>query len=497
MRSEFDYTMKKQLASGNEAVAYATFDEGVGFAASYPGTPSTEIIEYLKPLINAEWAVNEKVALENAFGASYAGMKSLAVMKQVGLNVASDALCTIAYTGVNAGLVIVVCDDPGPYSSQNEQDSRHYAKLAKVPLLEAYDTQSAYELTRVAFSLSEKYDTPVIVRLTTKICHTKSTLMRKRKKKQKLLPVPKNPAKYVMIPSHAKIRHEAVINRMKKLKDVSERLCIHPVKKSKKGLITTGVCYTYSKEFLSNYDILNIEVPWPFPEFKVRTFADKYQEIAVAEELGPFIADEVSKMGITFTNLGKQNGELAPDDLLGNNNSVKKISRHPTMCIGCSHIPVFEVLKSLKIRVIGDIGCYTLAALPPLNSMDTQLNMSLSIGAIYGMNKVRKTKKTMAVIGDSTFLHSGLPALLNSAQYHGHDNILILDNSSTAMTGCQDYPGAGKINFVRICNALGVNNVIVIDPYDKKSTKKIIKKNMDNNELTVFITNKPCIKKTV
>jgi indolepyruvate ferredoxin oxidoreductase, alpha subunit len=497
----------KKYLSGNEAVAFAARDAGIRFAASYPGTPSTEILETISAFsstnkiatgtgaIYTEWSINEKVALEAAFGASYGGARALAAMKHVGLNIASDPLCTISYTGVNAGLVIVVCDDPGMHSSQNEQDTRHYARLAKVPVLDAYDQQSAYDYTRLAYKLSEKYDTPVIVRLTTRICHTKSEVKLSKAENPKLRAIPKDPSKYVMMPVFAKKRHYIIDKRTQNMTADAKEHLLYKKRGSKRLLITSGVCHHYCLEFLKG-DILNIGMPWPFPSKQVKAITKNYTEIWLVEELGPFIEDEILKIGIKIDKSFSSIGELLPNRLLGNQIHKTIYKRQLSMCKGCPHIPVFEVLKSLKTRVIGDIGCYTLAALPPLESMDTQLNMGLSIGAAHGLSKIRKPKNTIAVIGDSTFMHSGLNSLINSIYNNGITKIIILDNDVTAMTGSQEYPGSGRINFAKICSVLGVDSVFLIDPYDQKMTYKTLKLNLNTTRLTVFITNRPCLRKS-
>ncbi|MCF7861325.1 indolepyruvate ferredoxin oxidoreductase subunit alpha [Candidatus Woesearchaeota archaeon] len=495
----------KEFLSGNEAVAFAARDAGIRFAAAYPGTPSTEIIDTIskfsensgeRDVIYSEWSINEKVSLEAAFGACYGGARALVAMKHVGLNIASDPLCTISYSGVNAGLVVVVCDDPGMHSSQNEQDSRHFARLANVPLLEAYDQQSAYDMTRLAFGLSEKYDTPIIVRLTTRICHSKSKVKLKKAEKPKLKSVPKNASKYVMMPVFARKRHPEVESRMEKMTKEAKEQLVYEKRKSKRLLITTGVCHDYCREFLKG-DILNVSMSWPFPSVQVKSIAEKYTDIWVVEELGPFIKDEILKIGIKINKIFSSLGELTPNRLLGKSKPSTKYRRAPSMCKGCPHIPIFEVLKTLKTRVIGDIGCYTLAALPPLESMDTQLNMGLSVGAVHGLSKIRKPQNTVAVIGDSTFMHSGMTSLINSIYNKGISKILILDNDVTAMTGCQEYPGSGRINFTKICSVLGADSVFLIDPYDKELTQKTLRLHLNTPRLTVFITNRPCVKKTM
>lgn len=497
----------KKLLSGNEAVARGAYEAGVKLAASYPGTPATEIIQNISKYksIYSEWSVNEKVALEVAFGSSYAGSRAIAAMKHVGLNIASDPLMTISYTGVCAGLVIVVVDDPGMCSSQNEQDSRNYAKFAKIPMLEPSDSQECKDFTKLAFKISEDYDTPIILRLTTRIAHSKSIVklgVREESDKE----ICRDWQKYVMIPVNARRRRKVIEKRLRNLEELSNK--INKIEgKGEIGVITSGVCYQYVKE-VSDCSVLKLNMVYPLPLDLIKDFSRKVKKIFVVEELDPFIQEQIKAAGINVIGKSPRTGELNQElvedilngkKILGNG----KVSGKAEFCNGCPHVPIFEILKKLKLVVVGDIGCYTLAALPPLNAMDIQINMGLSIGAMHGISKVRKKmgKKAIAVIGDSTFIHSGITSLINTIYNKGISKIIILDNRTTAMTGHQPHPGTGKtidnelthkLDFKKLIQAIGVKNIREVNPYNKKETEDVIKEELNKDGVSVIITNQPC-----
>jgi len=495
--------MKKILLSGNEAVARGAYEAGVKVACSYPGTPATEINENLAKYkeIYTEWSVNEKVALEIAFGACYAGKRAIVSMKHVGLNVAADPLFTISYAGVNAGLVIVTADDPGMFSSQNEQDNRNYAKFAKIPMLEPSDSQEAKKFTKQAFEMSEKFDTPVLVRVTTRIAHSKSIVeLEERKESEKGLK--KDIKKYVMIPTHAKERHVFVEERLKKLEELSNEINKIEYNDEEIGIITSGVCYQYAKEAMPGASFLKLNVSYPLPKKLIKEFSEKVKNLYVVEELDPFIEEQVKAMGIKCTGKEKFSvcGELNPeivDSVLNNKNysimEDKLPKRLPRWCKGCSYHQLFTALKELdmnNLNIIGDIGCYTLAALEPYNAMDVQLNMGLSIGASFGVEKAsnEKNQKNIAIIGDSTFVHSGITALIDIFNKKSVGTVIILDNKGTAMTGMQPYP---KVDFVKLAEAIGIISIIKIN--SKSDIKGILEKEINKKELSVVVYEEDCL----
>jgi len=492
--------MKKRLLSGNEAIARGAYEAGVRVACSYPGTPATEINETIAEYkeIYTEWSVNEKVALEIAFGACYAGKRSIVSMKHVGLNVAADPLFTISYTGVNAGLVIVSADDPGMFSSQNEQDNRNYAKFAKIPMLEPSDSQEAKDFTKRAFEISEKFDTPVLVRVTTRIAHSKSIVeLEERKEFEKELK--KDIKKYVMIPSHAKERHVFVEERLKKLEEFSDEINKIEYNDKEVGVITSGICYQYAKEALPDASFLKLNMGYPLPKKLIKEFSEKVKKLYVVEELDPFIEEQIKAMGIEC--IGKEKfsvcGELSPEivDSVLNNKSYSKIDdklpkRLPRWCKGCPYHQLFTALKELDVdtwNIIGDIGCYTLAALEPYKAMDVQLNMGLSIGASFGVEKV-SNEKNIAVIGDSTFVHSGITALINSFNSKSTGTVIILDNGGTAMTGMQPYP---KVDLVKLAEAIGIKSIVRIN--SKSDIKSIIEKEVNRKDLSLVVYEEDCL----
>jgi indolepyruvate ferredoxin oxidoreductase, alpha subunit len=515
--------MKKVLL-GNEAIARGAYEAGCHVVASYPGTPSTEITEaiaFLYPEIQSQWSPNEKVALEVAAGASVAGARSMSAMKHVGLNVAADPLFTFSYTGVNGGLVIINADDPGAWSSQNEQDNRHYARAAKVPMLEPSDPNEAKEFTRRAFSLSEEYDRPVIVRTTTRISHSQGVVECNDPEKIAVKEFVRNPKKYVMIPAHARPRHEFVEEQMMKLKANAEKLEFNRIEwgSKKRGIITGGAAYNYVKECCPDDSILKIGLTWPLSDAIIKEFASQVEELYVVEELDPFIEEHVKGLGISCH--GKDIipicGELNQDivDLALNKknhtNTIPKYqgvvpNRPPSLCKGCPHIAVFTVLKKLDLHVNGDIGCYTLGVLPPYTAMHSQGCMGASIGMHLGFEKAHPdlARKSVAVIGDSTFIHSGITPLIDLVYNKGTGTVLILDNRVTAMTGHQENPASGvtlrgeptfELDLEALCRACGVKRVIVIDPNNITEFEKTVKEEIDAREPSVIIARRKCILK--
>jgi len=511
----------KKLMIGNQAVAAGLYDGGLKVVSSYPGTPSTEITEFLSKYddIHSEWAPNEKVAAEVAFGASLAGARSACAMKHVGLNVAADPLFTLSYTGVNGGMVICVADDPAMHSSQNEQDSRHYAIAAKVPMLEPSDSQEAYNFARAAFELSERYDTPVLLRMCTRIAHSQSIVETKEKADSSLKEYQKNPQKYIMMPGNAIKRHPIVEERTEALRKLAENCEFNTVEynSTKVGVITSGCSYLYTKEVFGNdVSILKIGMPYPLPSDIIKDFACKVEKVYVIEELDPIIEDHVRKLGIEvigkdkFSILGEFSQKTVASAFgLPPKPSVKADSpipaRPPMMCAGCPHRGMYYVLAKNKITVLGDIGCYTLGAVPPLNALDSTLCMGASVSGLHGFNAARgneSEKKSVAVIGDSTFMHSGMTGLVNVAYNATNSTVIILDNSITGMTGHQQNPTTGynikgdpaaKVDLEALCRSLGINRVRVVDPYNLKECEQALKEELEVNEPSVIISRRPCV----
>ncbi len=511
----------KKLMIGNQAVAEGLHDGGLGVVSSYPGTPSTEITEFLAKFddIHSEWAPNEKVACEVAFGASLAGARSACAMKHVGLNVAADPLFTLSYTGVNGGLVICVADDPAMHSSQNEQDSRHYAMASKVPMLEPADSMEAYTYAKKAFAISEKYDTPVLLRMCTRIAHSQSIVETGDKEPAVLKAYEKNPAKYIMMPGNAIKRHPIVEERTLALQEMAENCEFNTVEMNgdEIGIITSGCSYLYVKEVMGDSaSILKIGMPHPLPVKLIKDFASKVKTLYVIEELDPFIETHVKSLGIEcigkekFSLLGefsqstiaKAFGKETPESVSAD--SVIP-NRPPMMCAGCPHRGLFYTLAKNKITTLGDIGCYTLGAVPPLNALDSTLCMGASISGLHGFNVARGSeaeKKSVAVIGDSTFIHSGMTGLVNVAYNATNSTVIILDNSITGMTGHQQNPTTGynikgdpaaKVDLEALCRALGINRVRVVDPYDLKATKEAVLEELAVEEPSVIISRRPCV----
>ncbi len=511
----------KQLMLGNAAVARGLYEAGCCVISSYPGTPSTEITEEAVkyPEIYCEWAPNEKVAMETAFGACLAGKRAFCAMKHVGLNVAADPLYTMAYTGVNAGMVIGVADDPGMHSSQNEQDSRHHAIAAKVPMLEPSDSAEALEFAKLAYELSEQFDTPVLLKMCTRVAHSQSIVETAPRAEPEMKPYEKNIAKYVMMPGNAIRRHPFVEERTRRLAEWAETASINrvePGKDHKIGIITSSTSYQYVKEVCGDtYPVLKLGMAWPLPEKLIRDFAASVTMLTVVEELDPVIENHCRSLGLAL--VGKDvfplEGEFSQNlvaEKLGLPVHTGKViddpipPRPPVMCAGCPHRGLFYTLSKNKCTVLGDIGCYTLGAVAPLSAMDMTLCMGASISAVHGFNKARGAEaegKTVAVIGDSTFMHSGMTGLANIAYNQSNSTVIILDNSITGMTGHQQNPTtgynikgdpAGKIDLEALCRAMGFERVRVVDPYDLKATDAAIKEELAAAEPSVIISRRPC-----
>ena len=511
----------KKLMLGNAAVARGAYEAGVSVVSSYPGTPSTEITENIVKYeeIYAEWAPNEKVAAEVAIGASIAGARSMSCMKHVGLNVMADPVFTVSYTGVNGGLVFCVADDPGMHSSQNEQDSRHYAEASKIMMLEPADSGECKEFTRLAFELSERFDTPVFIRLSTRVSHSQSLVDEKEPVSYELKPYEKNIDKYVMMPAKAIKRHVDVEKRIEALREFSESCEFNTVEDngSRIGVITSGIAYMYAKEALGDkVNYLKLGMVYPMPEKLILDFAEKCDIVYVVEELDPVIEKHCKSIGVNvigkekFTLLGEYTPAMIKKVVLGENaaefNTIDEDIpvRPPVMCAGCPHRGTFYVLKKLGLVVSGDIGCYTLGAVAPLESVDTTICMGASVSAALGMAKARGkefNKKLVSVIGDSTFIHSGITGLIDIVYNKGANTVIILDNSITGMTGHQDNPTTGytirgeetaQVNLVTLCKSVGVKNVVVADPFDVKTFEKVVKEEVERDEPSVIIAQRPC-----
>jgi len=508
----------KIIMLGNEAIARGVYEAGVKVSSAYPGTPSTEISENLAkyPEVYCEWAPNEKVALEVAIGASYSGVRSLACMKHVGLNVASDPLYTFAYTGVNGGSVIVVSDDPGLASSQNEQDTRMIARSAHVPVLEPSDSMEAKEFTKFAFELSEKYDTPVILRTTTKLSHSQGIVELCDRVEVEDKVYERNVKKHVMMPGSAIGRHLVVEDRENRMAIDGEKFPVNKVELSdtKIGFITSGIPYLYVKEAFPNASVLKFGLVNPLPKKLIDDFMSKVEKVYVVEELEPVIEEQVKSWGYPvigkeiFTKQGEYSANLIKNAILGVKSQcedkARVPARPPILCPGCPHRSVFSVLNSLKIHAAGDIGCYTLGAVAPLSVIDTTVCMGASISTLHGIEKAKGKdyiKNWVAVIGDSTFLHTGINSLVNMVYNKSTGTVLILDNRTTGMTGHQEHAATGKtlkgeetyaIDLANLCSSIGVPNVITIDAFDVDGLKKTIKESVASDVLTVIIAKAPC-----
>lgn len=508
----------RELMLTNKAIARGAYEAGVKVLSAYPGTPSTEIAEnFVKHEgVYAEWAPNEKVAVEVAVGASVAGARAMACMKHVGLNVAADPLFTASYTGVNAGLVIVVADDPGMHSSQNEQDSRYYARSAHIPMLEPSDAGEAKEFVKLAYEISEKFDTPVLLRETTRVAHSHGFVELMDREERPILPYQKDASKYVMMPANAIKRHVVVEKRDNDLLSYVNTLACNRAEYTgaeEIGVVCSGVVYEYVKEALPNANVFKIGTVYPVPVGAISEFAKKVKKLYVIEELEPFVEDTLKSAGIACEgkSLFSLQGEISvPTILKAFGKDVDEVkakesvpARPPVMCAGCPHRGVFYVLNKLKLAVNGDIGCYTLGAVAPLSAVDTCVCMGASVGMAHGFKKATDgASKNVAVIGDSTFLHSGVTGLINAVYNQSGITLMILDNSTTGMTGHQQHPATGKtlkgdpapvVLLDELCKACGVKDVKIVDAYDVKAVEKAVKEATASTEVSVIIAQRPCV----
>ncbi|MBI5102122.1 MAG: indolepyruvate ferredoxin oxidoreductase subunit alpha [Nitrospirae bacterium] len=511
----------KVLLSGNEALALGAYEAGVKVASAYPGTPSTEILENLCRYegVYTEWAPNEKVALEVALGASFAGARALATMKHVGLNVAADPLFTAAYTGVRGGLVIVTADDPEMHSSQNEQDNRNYAYAAKVPMLEPSDASEAKDFLKVAYRISEEFDTPVLLRTTTRVAHVKGIVAAGEMETSSVQPgIVKMPQKFVMLPGHARLRRVELEKRMNRLREYAGTFPANRTEwgDKKTGFITSGVSYLYVKEAFPDASVLKLGMVYPFPDDMIRDFASQVTDLFIVEELDPFIETHVKALGIACKGkelvpaMGELNSHILRKAITGRAEGdlfepVPVPMRPPNLCAGCPHRGIFHAISRLKVFVAGDIGCYTLAALKPLSSMDSCVCMGASIGTAFGMEKALgkdSLGKIVAVIGDSTFMHSGITGLIDVVYNRGFTTVIILDNSTTGMTGHQPNPSTGVtlggyagtgIDIPALCGAIGIKHVVTVNPHDMDNAEKVLRQEIERPEPSVIITQAPCV----
>lgn len=510
--------MEQKIMLGNEAIARGAYEAGVKVSAAYPGTPSTEISENIVKYkeIYAEWSPNEKVATEVAIGASISGVRAMASMKHVGLNVASDPLYTASYIGANGGLVLVVADDPGLYSSQNEQDTRCVARAAIVPVLEPSDSQEAKDFMKEAFRISEEYDTPVILRTTTRLAHSQGPVTLEERVEREDKPYERNPAKHVMMPGMAKGRHIHVEQRMMRLEEDSVDFAINKAEYNDTsiGFITSGIPYQYVKEVCPEASVLKLGMVNPLPKKLIEEFASKVDKLYIFEELEPVIEEQVKAWGIAcmgkelFTRQGEYSANMLREKVLGQKPETEAFenlpARPPILCPGCPHRSTFSVLKKLGIHAAGDIGCYTLGAVAPLNVIDTTICMGASISSLHGMEKAKGKdyiKNWVAVIGDSTFMHTGVNSLINMVYNQGTGTVIIMDNSTTGMTGHQDHAATGKtlqgeevpaISIYHLCKAIGVKNVVEVDAFDITAMEKTIKEEVAKDEVSVIIACAPC-----
>lgn len=532
----------REFLSGNEAIARGAYDAGVRFASAYPGTPSTEILETISAQykeIKSEWSVNEKVALEVGLGAAIAGARTIVAMKHVGVNVAADPLFTLAYTGINGGLILVTADDPGMHSSQNEQDNRRYAVAAKVPMLEPSNSQEAYDFVRAGIAISEKFDVPVMLRMTTRVSHAKTLVKLSPPEEVKIdFKFTRNAKKYVMVPAYARMRHEVLEKTLVELRKFTDEFSgNHIIRGTRKdvdeiGIISDGVDFQYAREVFPGYSFLKLGLIHPLPEKLIREFAKNKKKLIIIEALEPYIEEFIKMLNLDVEIIGKSKtgitGELSVERLrsafdikTGSAGAVALKTeqqmpvRAPILCPGCGHRGIFYVLKKLKCIVIGDIGCYTLGALPPLEAMDLCICMGASISSAAGMAAIRdaahknapsehkpKDEHIVGVIGDSTFVHSGITGLIDAIYNKRHITYLILDNSTTAMTGHQEHPGTGKtihgeetypIDYEKLVSALGANHIVTVDPYDLKSTEAAIRECLNKSGVRVIIAKRYCI----
>ncbi|TCK97839.1 indolepyruvate ferredoxin oxidoreductase alpha subunit [Natranaerovirga hydrolytica] len=508
----------KRLMLGNEAIARGAYEAGVSVVVAYPGTPSTEITENASTYeeMYAEWAPNEKVALEVGIGASVAGARTMVCMKHVGVNVAADPLFTASYTGVNGGLVLVVADDPGMHSSQNEQDTKFYARAAHIPLLEPSNSLEAKNYVKKAFELSEKYDTPVIVRLTTRISHSQGIVNLEDRIDYQLKPYEKDFEKNVMMPAMARKRHVVVEKRMDQIQKDSNALEENTIEYHDKaiGIITSGIPYQYVKDALPEASVLKLGMLHPLPQELIKEFCNTVEEVYVVEELEPIIEEQIKSWGITvkgkdlFTKQGEYSANLLKEVIGRKVLNLKKAevlpNRPPVMCPGCPHRGVYHILDKLEIHATGDIGCYTLGALPPLQGIDTCVCMGASVSMVHGIEKARGkeyVKKWVGIIGDSTFLHTGINGLINTVYNQGISTVIILDNRTTGMTGHQDHPGTGRtlkghkthsVDFEQLVKSIGIQTVRKVNPFHLKKVENIIKEEVAREEPSVIIATAPC-----
>ena len=512
----------KELMIGNKAIARGLYEAGCAVISSYPGTPSTEITEEFAKYNDTycEWAPNEKVAMEAAFGSALRGKRSACCMKHVGLNVAADPLFTMSYTGVNAGMVICVADDPGMHSSQNEQDSRHYAIAAKVPMLEPSDSQEALDFAKLAYEISEQYDTPVLLKMCTRVAHSQS-IVETGERAEITKPYEKNPQKYIMAPANAIKRHPFVEDRTAKLVAFAETSGINRIEDGDGsrdfGIITSSTSYQYVKEaFGDSVAVLKLGMVNPLPVKMIKDFAAKVGKVYVIEELDPIIENHCKAIGIDvigkekFSILGEFSQKTIEEAFDMSDKTVFSLDsaipvRPPMMCAGCPHRGMYYVLAKNKLTVLGDIGCYTLGAMPPLNALDMTLCMGASVSGLHGYNKAggeETENKTVCVIGDSTFMHSGVTGLINIAYNRSNSTVIILDNSITGMTGHQQNPTtgysikgdpAGKVDLESLCHSIGINSVRVVDPYNLEECDRVVKEELQKNEPSVIISRRPCV----
>ncbi len=509
---------EKKIMLGNEAIARGVYEAGVKVSAAYPGTPSTEISENIVKYdeIYAEWSPNEKVAMEVAIGASISGVRAMASMKHVGVNVASDPLYTASYTGVGGGLVLVAADDPGLYSSQNEQDTRCVARAAQVPVLEPSDSQEAKDFVKFAFEMSEKYDTPVIVRTTTRLSHSQGTVILEEREEVPDKKYERDISKFVMMPAMAKGRHVYVEKRMEAMAADGSSFPVNRAeyKDTSIGFITSGIPYQYVKEVFPDASVLKLGMVHPLPKKMIEEFASKVDKLYIFEELEPVIEEQVKSWGISaigkeiFTRQGEYSANMLRRVILSENQEAQPAevpARPPILCPGCPHRSVFTVLKKLKIHAAGDIGCYTLGAVAPLSVIDTTICMGASISSLHGMEKAKGKeyiKDWVAVIGDSTFMHTGVNSLMNMVYNQGSGTVIIVDNSTTGMTGHQDHAATGKtlkgeivpaISIYHFCKAIGIEHVVEVNAFDLPMLEKTIKEETARDAVSVIITKSPCV----
>ena len=511
---------KKVIMLGNEAIARGAYEAGVKVSAAYPGTPSTEISEYLvqyKEDLYCEWSPNEKVATEVAVGASIAGTRAMSCMKHVGFNVAADPAYSVSYMGVNGGLVIIVADDPGLYSSQNEQDTRMVARAAQLPVIEPSDSSEAKEYIKMAFELSEQFDRPIVYRTTTRLAHSQGLVTLEDRKVPEDKPYVKDIRKTVMMPGNAKLRHIEIEKRNKELAEAANTLPINRVEMNdtKIGVITSGIPYQYVKEALPNASVCKLGLVNPLPRKMIEDFASKVDKLYIVEELDPVIEEQVKSWGIEcvgkdiFTVQGEYSANMIRERILGETLEIDQPAavpgRPPILCPGCPHRSVYYTLKNLKMHAAGDIGCYTLGAVAPLSVVDTTMCMGSSISTLHGMEKAKGKeyiKNWVAVIGDSTFLHTGVNSLMNMVYNQATGTVMILDNSTTGMTGHQDHAATGKtlmgdptyaIDIPGLCRAMGIKNVVEVNAFDIETLEKTIREEVAKDEVSVIITKSPCV----